>query len=375
MLSGRHELAHLLIDAYATRAEWLSSRAAPDVIGASDAAIVLGVSPYGTPWSLWESKRATANDNRSAVLQRGHRWEPSVLAEYADESTHEVLSPDIACQVPRGSIVVVANRRLPWLRQSPDAFAIDRSGELGQVEAKTALQAHLWSPEPGIVIDRWDDAHADIVPAHYAVQGYTQLIVSELPWVDLCALVPRGGWLGIRWVRLLRDPETQNAIEDALTQWRERHLVGGEPPPLDGSDACNRYLAKRYPSLSGKAKPSRLASHDELLLMLELANLRAQQKLIDARADELRNTLLEKAQGFRLLAGGHGKAPYGQPQQSDGRVTLDHEALRREVPPEVLERCKRQGNPYATFNLYRFDQVRAAAAAVAAEASEKEATT
>lgn len=369
-LRGRPELADLRVDAFDSRAAWLASRAAPDVIGASEAAIALGVSPFGTPWSLYESKRQPRAEGRASLLQRGHRWEPAVLAEYAEASEHEVLEPAAAVQVPPpDSIVTLSNRRLPWLRESPDGFAVDRFGTLGQVEAKTALRANAWAPEPGLVIDRWDDRYAELVPPYYAVQGYVQLIVTDLPWVDLCALVPRAGWLAIRYVRLERDVDTQNAIEGALTEWRERHLLRGEPPDVDSSEACNRYLARTFPSATGKARPQRGARPDEIERMRELYELRSEIKALEDRADLLRNELLRSAEGHRLTLG-FKSGPYGQVEISKGRVSVDLEGLRREAPA-LVKRFEHIGEPGAAFKLYRFDQITAAPRALAPERKEQ----
>jgi len=349
-------LKDLTIESFRTRADWLASRAAPDVIGASEAAMALGVSPYGTAWSLWESKRPERQPKRGPQLARGHRWEPAVVAEYADESGYTTLTPAEACGRPLGSIIVLAHPEAPWLRESPDAFAVDpHTGELGHVEAKTAMRAHEWAPEQGVVIERWEDSHTELVPAHYAIQGYVQLAVTRLPWVDLCALVPHRGWLGVRWVRLMSDVDTQGAIVETLSAWRERHLVAGDPPPVDGSAACNRYLARRFPA--GKRKPERIATDDELDLMRRLYEARQAEKCAKRAGDRLRNLLIERAEGYRLRVPGCGKsAPYGQPQGSAGRQLVDLDAIRAEAP-ELVEKHTRTGAPASSFNLYRFDQL------------------
>lgn len=348
---------HATVTSYATRAAWLAARSQPDTIGASEAAVALGVSPHGTPWTLWEGKRAPGADAGSEVTQRGNRWESAVLAEYEDASGASCVGPQwIADPNPTGvnlGVVMLASKRLPWLRQTPDAFARDRSGELGQVEAKTALRARDWTPEPGLVIESWRDDYAELVPAHYAVQGYVQLIVSGLPWVDLCALVPRGMWLAVRYVRLQRDPETQGALELALTEWRERHLVNGEPPTLDGSDACNRYLAGKFPSAGGKNRPERAATLEEYEVMQKLNAARELEKASKALAAKLRNELLEKAEGLRLRVGG-AQGPYGQPQPTGGGAYVDMDALRAEAPALVTKHTKLKAQG-ATFRLYRFD--------------------
>jgi predicted phage-related endonuclease len=337
----------VVVQPWLTRAAWLAGRS--DGIGASEAAMALGVSPYGTAFALWERKRMPRIEKKSDVLQRGHRWESAVLAEYEDESGNQVLEPMRALGAAGQHAVTLYRRDLPWLRQTPDSFSIDRNGELGQVEAKTALKPNVWSPEAGIVLDEWDDSFAELVPAHYAIQGYVQLIVSGLPWVDLCALVPRNGWLGVRHVRLQRDVETQAQIEAALTEWYQRHLVEGEPPAIDDSAPCNRYLAACFPSPSGKDKPVRDATDDEAALILELAQVNARAKADKQRHDELRNVLLAKAEGMRLMVG----SAYGQPQNNAGKTLIDLDALREEAPELVAKHTSR-GAPFATFNLYRF---------------------
>lgn len=353
--------ANAVILPWLSREHWLAGRSGPEYpIGASEAAIALGVSIFGTPWNLWERKRGTPPaSGRREALQRGHRWEPAVLAEYADESGHQLLDPAKACGLEERKIITLARKDKPWLRQTPDGLAVNRSLQVGQVEAKTALRPNVWSPEPGIVIDRWDDAHADLLPSYYAVQGYVQLFTTELPWCDLCALVPKHGWLSVRWVRLMRDEETQGQIADALTEWRAKHLIEGTPPELDGSEPCNRYLAKRFPSPSGKDKPTRSASREEIDLMLELSEINARAKADKDRHDELRNLLVESAKGERLSIGG----AYGQPQNNRGKTLVDMDALREEAP-ELVAKHERNGAPFVTFNLYRFDaKVRAAIAA------------
>ncbi len=355
--------ANSLIRLWGTRDAWLAGRT-DDSIGASDAAMALGVSSFGTAWKLWARKKGFAKaESSTEVLERGHRWESAVLAEYADESGFAVLDAGHACGGAPAEPVTIAHKDRPWLRATPDGFAYEaRTGQYGWVEAKTALRANVWAPEPGIVIDRWDDAHATLVPPPYAIQGYVQLSTTDLPWVDLTALVPRNGWLAIRWVRLMRDEETQGQITEALALWRDNHLVQGVPPPLDGSEPCNRYLAKQFPSPSGKEKPTRGANAEDIDLMVELARVNARMKTDKERHDELKNFLIARAKGERLSLG----IAYGQPQNNKGRTSYDMDSIRAEAP-ELVQRFSTPGEPFVTFNLYRFDAVLAAKAAMEAE--------
>lgn len=339
------------VELFPSRDAWLAGRRDPLAIGASEAAAVLGVHPHMNAWSLWEHKRREASEAAaSSVLQRGHRWESAVLAEYEDASGCKVLQPGAHLGRP-DHLVILASKARPWLRESPDAFALDaRTGALGHVEAKTAMHRDAWSPEAGVIVERWADGAEDVVPPHYAIQAYVQLEVSGLPWCDVCALVPDGGWLAVRWVRILRDDETQGQIVEALETWRARHLVGGEAPEVDGSRACNRFLARAF-----QKRPARVVTTDEGVMLRELARLRAECKAAEGRIAELANTLIVAADGSRLALTDAKGAPYGQPQHSAGRTTVDAARLRTEFP-EVFAACARTGAPSVSFNLYRFEK-------------------
>ena len=346
-------LRDVVVHGFASREAWAAARRDPTALGASEVAAALGVHPHMEAWALWELKRTQREPSHlastEAVLQRGHRWEAAVLAEYEDTSGCRVVAPS-ELLAPGTRLVTLARRDAPWLRESPDAFATDaRTGELGHVEAKTALHRDAWSPEQGVLIERWDDGCEALLPPHYAVQAYVQLAVTGLPWNDVCALVPHGGWLAVRWVRLLRDEDTQGQIVEAADAWRLRHLINGEPPPVDGSRPCNRFLARAF-----QARPARVATDDEAARIRELAALRAQRKTIEARAEVLTNELVTAAAGARLTVGAERGAPYGQPQVIAGRTTVDGARLRAEFP-EAFAACSRSGTPSVSFNTYRFE--------------------
>jgi len=346
----------VIVETFPTRAAWLAARRNPHAIGASEAAVALGVSPYSDPWALWERKVGRGEDDRTPedveALTRGNRWEPAVLAEYEDASGGRVVEPG-AHFGQRGHLVTLSNEAFPWLRSSPDAFAVDRWGVLGHVEAKTALDGDAWTDDRGVIIDHWTDGSETLVPAHYAVQAYVQLAVTGMPWNDLCALVPHRGWLAVRWVRLMRDEATQNALIEALAAWRSRHLVGGEPPPVDGSRACSRHLARLLDP--PKKRPSRAATSEEAVSMRELAMLRARMKRDEERARLLGNELAAAAGADRITLDGEGKTPFGQAQSTGGRVTIDAAKLKAEFP-DAYAACSRTSAESVTFAMYNLKE-------------------
>lgn len=74
--------------------EWLDWRLGK--IGASDAPVILGLSPYKTRWELWMEKlrlpipRTSSKPQNNFAIQRGNNWEPKVRALYELESGLEL---------------------------------------------------------------------------------------------------------------------------------------------------------------------------------------------------------------------------------------------------------------------------------------------
>lgn len=255
---------HALVEVYHTEAEWQAARRRAARISATTAATVLGLSPWATPWDAWEEAQGRAPERTAKPWQeRGQRLERRTLAEYGQ--TLHVSAPG---DIWGGRWVLLADG---WRVQSPDAFAWD--GERwGQVDAKVYTQP-VWGEG---VVTEWGPGAEEIIPLYCAVQGYWQLAVSGLPWVDFAvkqgALV-RGRALfpdGVQVVRLCRDEAMQRALVDAVGEWRERHLLRGLPPEVDATPACGRYLAQRF-----AGGPRRLATAQEASWAARLAYARA----------------------------------------------------------------------------------------------------
>lgn len=234
-------------------------------IGGSDAAALLGLCPpsWGegtTPWGMWRRARGepiAGPDPESLPIRRGRALEGYLL--------------DLAGAHPFGGCVVDPAR--PWLLGSPDGMRTARR----VVECKTAWSWDSWGP--GGDIDEWDDT-APVIPPHVFVQAciYLHLIpetdgaeiivagpswpldpvgasvVRALSWhgaivetiaealADAVALRSLEWHEGIRTYRIHRDDDQIAAIVEAVEEARERIMVRGERPPVDGSTDCRRGL-------------------------------------------------------------------------------------------------------------------------------------
>jgi len=303
----------VLIETYPDRAAWLAARGGTR-IGASEAAVVLGVSRYRTPWDLWEQRQPGAVQPAETEEQAGgHVEEPLVLERYQrilqrQGSAARVLRPAEALGVV--GEVVIRHPVHEWATCTPDAMKVDdwvgwagwhwaftdgglRVDQGGLAEAKSSRIWEGWG-ESGQELYPPNDGTAWPAPVDYVIQCYYQLEVTGLPYCDLVVQMPH--FWDVRWYRFHRDPVLQAALLEQVGAWRERHLVRGEPPPVDGSDGCGRYLRRAFPDRLGRA-----ATIEEAQV---LEQVRAWQQMRDC-ADGLvahgKNQLLASMQGVERI--------------------------------------------------------------------------
>lgn len=238
-------------------------------IGCSDIAAILGVSPWSTPWDVYQRvKHGAYTDSDDSVMARGRRMEALVIAD---------VQQAVGLNGARAAEVrTLAHRDHPWFVGTPDALfgPFSRSAEHPSeegIEAKTSHDRSAWG-EP-CTIEAWGDEHVGRVPAYYALQVYGYLeITGAAEWHLGCAFTDwTEGLTAARIYTFKRDPVIQAQIMARLVEWYERHIVGDEEPPIDGSDACRDALTAKFPG--DAAKTRRDATDDEAALLAEYRRL------------------------------------------------------------------------------------------------------
>lgn len=261
---------------YASREDWLAHR--HEGIGASEAATILGVNPYQSPFALWAEKLGlTDGPTETDAMRWGLKLEPVVAEHYATETGRRVIAP-----APWTVYVSTAH---PWLRCTPDRFVCDdaRPASDGVLELKTAHQrmAEHWEEEP---------------PLRYVIQVQHQLAVTGHQWGSLAVLI---GGQTFRWVDIERNDDFIAVLLEREAAFWQR-LVDREPPTVDGSESARAALAKLYP----RERPD----IDAVVLPPEAEDWDAirQQALADIKAAEAR-----KAEAEAHLKALIGEAPVG----------------------------------------------------------------
>lgn len=292
-------------------AGWISNRG----VGSSDVPAILGLSPYKGPYDVWMRLQGRGlRDDPDEDMRRGTRWEPLVLAVYAGDTGRLVRKPP--------AHATWRHPEVRWATASPDALVVDERRS-GAVEAKTDRNTERSWGQAG-TIHRWDDAAAQRVRIDYALQSYWQAWVCDLAFVDLAVLLP---YYELRVYRMERDLELERALVARVSAWYERHVVGREPPPLDGSDAASADLRRRFEGGRG----ARRASAGERVLAIEYESARLLAKQIGERRKVLGQQLVAVAGDHDVLELGHGTARV-RIVRAGGRMDLDEKALLKARP-------------------------------------------
>ena len=209
-----------------THAEWLSARNAG--IGASEAAAVIGLSPWLTNVELWKRKtgRATAPDisNNEAVAY-GHAAEAPIRELFAlDYPEYEVTYG--------GAFDMVFHPEHPFLLATLDGRLRERdTGRLGVLEIKTTNIVRSMQKE------KWWGPDGPCIPDQYFCQVCHQLLVTGWDFAILHSQLKYHYGDDIRTerrtYRIERD-EIQSDIdylkEEEIKFWQDYVLKNVEPP-------------------------------------------------------------------------------------------------------------------------------------------------
>jgi putative phage-type endonuclease len=205
-------------------------------LGASEAAAACGLSPWTTPFELWQQKTSDLVSADSAPMEWGRRLESVVLAKYAESCDGELEYPCL----PRVS------PDYPWMSCTPDAMRPDRV-----VEIKTTSNTR-----------EWGEAGTDAVPIQYLLQVHHQMIVCGLKRADVPVLIAGHDF---RVYSIDYDAElAAMLIERERTFWQ--HVIDGTPPDVKTVRDANA----RWQKDTGSTVEATQAVFDAVLKLREL---------------------------------------------------------------------------------------------------------
>lgn len=166
-----------------TETDWLKARSKRG-IGGSEAAAIVGASPWMTVNDLWSIKTGSKiqkDISDDPFVKQGHRMEGALRELY------KAYHPDFKVRYHKYDLLYQAEH--PWLFATLDGEIVDSNSRKGIFEAKTSTPVGKagWS--------KWDCQ----IPEQYMVQILHQMLATGWEFVDLMAcLINQEGDFNVR---------------------------------------------------------------------------------------------------------------------------------------------------------------------------------
>ena len=210
-----------------THAEWLAYRRLG--IGGSDASVVCNANRYKSPVELWMEKTGQLPlQDAGEAAYWGTRLESLIREEFTLRTGIQVIAVN----------QILQSKEYPFMLANLDGVCRCPVHGKCVFEAKTAN---------AFKAGEWD---GDSVPQEYILQVQHYLCVTGYNGAYIAVLV---GGNSFRWKFVERDEELISMlIRYERDFWT--HVQDDVPLPIDGSDACVKFLTGRYPDSVPKSK-------------------------------------------------------------------------------------------------------------------------
>lgn len=199
--------------------QWLEYRKTG--IGGSDASVVCGINKYKFPVELWLEKTGQLPYQEAGeAAYWGTQLEPVVRSEFTKRTGIEVK---LVKQLLRSEEHPFMQANLDGICEHPDYGTCI-------FEAKTASAYKS---------NEWENS----IPAEYMLQIQHYMSVTGYKGTFIAVLI---GGNTFKWKYIERDDEIIEMLIHLEADFWE-HIVNKTPPPLDGSEASEKFLSDRYP--------------------------------------------------------------------------------------------------------------------------------
>ena len=176
------------IKIFPDRTAWLKGRS--NTIGASEAAAVIGKSPWMNEVELWERKRGKAVEEKcNADMSRGQRSEAHIRELYSIEMGYDILD---------GTNIMLVSNEYPFMSCTLDGILLEHDKDWSEIPVIFEIKSSRKN-------DMWGD---DTIPEHYLIQILHQFAVT--------------GWdKAVLRVRFFASPNYPTAFEKSYLFYRK----------------------------------------------------------------------------------------------------------------------------------------------------------
>ena len=300
-----------------SREEWLMHRR--KAIGGSDAAAIVGLNTYSSPYEVWADKLGLVPPKEENEAMRiGHDLEDYVAKRFTEATGKRV----------RRKNAILYNTEIPFAHANVDRLII---GEDAGLECKTTSVLNLKKFRDGEF------------PPHYYVQCQHYMMVTGLPKWYLAVLVLGREFLWFEIHRNEADIVALRQAEEAFWQ----HVTEEKPPETDGSASCSDVIDVIYdeadPGTEADISPFRQMLIMRENLMVQISEMEEQKR---AYENEIKAFLGETERG---ICDG-----YRVSWRNAERTTFDSKKYIEENPDDFVDYLKT--TQYRSFRVTRMKE-------------------
>ncbi len=255
-----------------TEQEWLELRR--QGIGGSDAAAVLGASPFMTKRDLFYTKLgvepAEPDESSWVRFEIGHLLEDLIARIFAKKTGFPIYPVKKMYRHPVYGFILA----------NPDYFTEDRDGPAILEIKSTSYFAK----------DNWWDGGKEIVPAYYVSQGRHYMAATDMHRVYYCCLYGNS-FDDVIIRRIDRDRSYEEELIFHEADFWNGHVVTQIPPPYTESGDLVLESVKRYSGPADISKPEIVLDNGYLSDMETYLALQAEKSEWNRRAKIAENRM------------------------------------------------------------------------------------
>lgn len=302
-----------------TEAGWLAARR--EGVTASEIAVVMGLSPYDSPFALYHRKRGDLPEvEDSDAMERGRVLEPYIAEKFA------ALRPEFTLLGDGRQLYAHPDR--PWQMATPDRFVYEAQGH-----------PSIWDPLVAVLEtktdaggdDGWGEDGSDQIPVHYRCQVLQQCdVLGVKRWYVAC--------LAMRsWKLRVYTGEIDDQAEADLELMRREGLAflhrieRGDPPDIDWRPQTTAALKHLNP----KVEQVDVTVGRRLAISYRAAVRRAAEA--EQRKDEMTNRMLHAiGSGRRAVEAGTSEVVATRSVYPNRRIST---SMLRQDYPDAAAAC------------------------------------
>lgn len=291
------------------RDNWLKMR--DKGIGGSDAAIIVGLNHWKSPFQLWLEK--TGQVEQDDLSDNEYVYWGTVLEQAVADRFCELTGKKVHRQG------MMQHVDYPWMLANVDRMVV---GEDAGLECKTTN---------GFAGKEWE--YDKLPDAYYCQCQHYMMVTGCQKWYIACLI----GGNHFVWKEIERNEEDIGALREAEAEFWD-HVQQLTMPQVDGTDSCAAALREKFKG--GQTDPVVLP--EESIQLLELIdNFKAEKKNLDANLKESENKLCLLLGDNEIGYAGERKVTW---KVQNGRVTVDSKKLKAEQP-DIYEQYSKVGKP------------------------------